>query len=66
MRTTLDLDPKLLSELVEVTGEKSKSKAVHKALEEYVRRRRIEELRGMLGKMNLATDWYEFRHAEPR
>ena len=34
MRTTLDLDPKLLEDVVRATGRKSKAKAVSKALEE--------------------------------
>lgn len=66
MRTTLDIDEGLLEELVKLTGEKSKSKALNKALEEYIRRRRIEELRAMLGTIDLVDNWYELRHMEPR
>ncbi len=36
MRTTLDIDSTLLDAVVETTGERSKTKAVNKALEEYV------------------------------
>ena len=65
MRTTLDVDEKLLEEIVELTGETSKSKAVNKALEEYVRRMRIDHLLSLLGKLDLdLDDWYEFRHME--
>jgi metal-responsive CopG/Arc/MetJ family transcriptional regulator len=66
MRTTLDLDEGLLEELVKLTGEKSRSKALNKALGEYVRRRRIEELRAALGTIDLVDNWYELRHVEPR
>ena len=66
MRTTLDVDEKLLEGVLEVTGEKSKSKAVSKALEEYIRRKRIQELRDMAGTIDLADSWYELRHMEPR
>ena len=66
MRTTLDVDQKLLNDVVEVTGEKSKSKAVSKALEEYIRRKRIQELRDMAGTIDLVDNWYELRHMEPR
>jgi Arc/MetJ family transcription regulator len=66
MRTTLDIDEKLLAEVVAVTGEKRRSKALNKALEEYIRHKRIEELRGMLGKIDLVDNWYEIRHMEPR
>ncbi len=48
-----------------ITGEASKNKAVNKALEDYVRRVRIEELLASLGKLDLdLDDWYEFRHME--
>ena len=66
MRTTLELDEKLVEAVTELTGVKSKSKAVNKALEEYVRRQRIEELRAMLGKIDLVDNWYKLRHMEPR
>ena len=65
MRTTLDVDPKLLTDVVKVTGEKSKSKAVNKALEEYIRYSRVERLLDLQGKLDLdLDDWYEFRHTE--
>lgn len=66
MRTTLDIDEKLLEEVLKLTGEKSKSRAVCKAVEEYIRRKRIEELRQMAGTVDLVDNWYELRHMEPR
>ena len=53
MRTTLDIDAKLLDGVVAATGEKSKSKAVSKVLEEFVRGIKIDELRAMAGKMQI-------------
>ena len=50
IRTTLDVDSKLLSDVLELTGEKSKSKAVNKALRQYLRSKSIAELRAMAGK----------------
>ena len=65
MRTTLDLDEKLLEQVIEATGEKSKTKAVNKAMEEYIRRIRIRHLLSLEGKLDLdLDDWYEFRHME--
>ena len=65
MRTTIDIDPALLEKAEESMGEKSPSKAVNKALAEYVRRRRIAELRASLGTWTLnLDDWYEVRHEE--
>ncbi len=66
MRTTLDVDDKLLDDVVKLTGAKSKSKAVSTALDEYIRRRKIDELRAMLGTVDLVDNWYELRHMEPR
>ena len=66
MRTTLEIDEKLLDEVLTLTEEKSKGKAVSKALREYIRRKRIEELRAMLGTIDLVDNWYELRHMDPR
>ena len=65
MRTTLDIDKKLLDEVLSETAEKSKSKAVNKALEEYVRHLRTQRLLALQGKLDLnLDDWYEVRHME--
>jgi len=65
MRTTIDVDERLMGQVEAITGEASKNKAVNKALEDYVRRVRIEELLASLGKLDLdLDDWYEFRHME--
>jgi len=65
MRTTVDLDEELLEEVEELTGEKSLSKAVNKAMSEYVRAARLKNLLALKGKVDLnLDDWYEFRHAE--
>ncbi len=53
MRTTLDIDEKLLEEIERATGEAGKSKAVCKALEEYLRMKAVKELLAM--KIDL--DW---------
>ena len=66
MRTTMDIDRKLLDDVVALTGEKTKGKAVNKALEEYIRKKRIEELRAMAGTIDLVDNWYELRHMDPR
>lgn len=64
MRTTLDVDPDLLDAVVETTGERSKTKAVSKALEEYVRRTKIAELRAMAGRIHLDDTRQEQREAD--
>ncbi len=65
MRTTLDVGEKLLAAVVEMTGEKNKSRAVGKVLEEYARAKRIARLRSMLGKLDpKLDDWRGFRNLE--
>ena len=56
MRTTVDIDEKLLADVVEQTGEKSKGKALNKALEEYLYWRAVEGLRAMAGKVEFMDD----------
>jgi Arc/MetJ family transcription regulator len=60
----LDIDPELLHRVEEITGESSPSKAVNLALKEFVRRRKLNELRQLLGTMNLEDNWRELEHAE--
>lgn len=64
MRTTIDIDEKLMEKVVKATGEKSKSKAVNKVLEEYVRRRAIEDIRAMAGKIQIDDVREEQRAAD--
>ena len=64
MRTTLDIDEKLMAEAVRFTGEKNRSKAVSNVLSEFVRRRKLEELRALIGNMGLTDDWREREEAE--
>lgn len=49
MRTTLDLDEKLIEDASRLANGKTKKAVVEEALREFIRRRRIEELRGMIG-----------------
>ncbi len=66
MRTTLDVDPKLLRDVLELTGEKSKSKAVSKALKQYLRSKSIAELRAMAGKVAIDDVTAEQSEADRR
>ena len=51
MRTTLDINSKLLDQVVNATGEKSKSKAVTAALKEFIRRKHAQEFIDSWGKI---------------
>ena len=56
MRTTLDLPVGLVEEARSVLGFKSKTDTVVLALREIVRRRRIDELKDLLGRVELDVD----------
>lgn len=56
MRTTLDLPENLLEEARRILGFKSKTDTVVLSLTELVRRRRIEELKSLAGKVELELD----------
>jgi Arc/MetJ family transcription regulator len=56
MRTTLDLPEDLVAEARNVLGFKSKTDTVVLALRELVRRRRLEELKELLGRVRLDID----------
>ena len=64
MRTTLDIDERLLGAVVKATGEKSRSKAVQKVLEDYLRHRAIDELRNSAGKLGIDDMQEEQRFAD--
>lgn len=56
MRTTLDLPEPLIEEARRLLGFKSKTDTVVLSLQELVRKKRIEELKAMLGKVKLEID----------
>ena len=53
MRTTLDIPAPLIEEARRLLGFKSKTDTVVLSLQELIRRRRIEELKSMLGSVQL-------------
>jgi hypothetical protein len=56
MRTTLDLPENLVEEARRMLGFKSKTDTIIFALSELVRRRRIEQLKSMMGSVRLDID----------
>ena len=56
MRTTLDLPTDLVDEARNALGFKSKTDTVVLALRELVRRRRLDELKTLLGHVRLEID----------
>lgn len=64
MRTTLVLDAETLPELMEITGAASKSEAVRRALEEFIRIKRTEELLALRGRFDIEDGWRELRELD--
>lgn len=56
MRTTLDIPEPLIEEARRLLGFKSKTDTVVLSLQELVRRRRIDELKEMMGHVRLEID----------
>ncbi len=54
MRTTLTIKEDLLIKVKELSGAKTKKEAVEKALEEYVRKRKVKEIMKLEGKIDLS------------
>jgi len=53
MRTTIDLDDDLVREAMDLLGERTKRAVIQRSLEELIRQKRRERLRGKLGKLHL-------------
>lgn len=56
MRTTLDIPAELIEEAKQILGFKSKTDTVILSLRELIRRRRIEELKDLMGSVELEID----------
>lgn len=64
MRTTLNLDAGLIKEPMSLTGAKTKTAAIHLAVSELVRRKKLEGLKILSGKVRLADNWRELEQLE--
>jgi len=65
MATNLSLDPDLLEEAFEVSGERTKKAAVTKALEEFIARRRQKRLLELMGKLEW-DDGFDYKAERSR
>ncbi|RJO63280.1 MAG: hypothetical protein C4523_21185 [Myxococcales bacterium] len=53
MRTNVTLDEALVSELLDLSGEKTKTAAVTAAVKEQIRRAKLKKLAGLLGRVEV-------------
>ena len=65
MRTTLDIPEELIEEARRILGFKSKTDAVIVSLRELIRRQRIDELKQLLGTIELDVDIPKSRRRPP-
>jgi Arc/MetJ family transcription regulator len=64
MRTTITLDKDILDSLLEETRAKSKASAVKIAIDSYLKKKRIEKIKFMKGKIEFDMTADEIRHYE--
>ncbi len=65
-RTTITLSRELVDELVSVTGASSKTQAVTLAIKEDLRKRKLENIKGMAGGLEFDIEAEELRHGAER
>lgn len=53
MRTTINIDRRLLEEALELSNVRTKKELINLSLKEFVRRRHLEKLKKRLGKCDL-------------
>lgn len=61
MRTTIELPDSLMEEALKVSNQKTKTAVIVSALENLIRKNRIEELQKYKGKVNLPINLVELR-----
>jgi predicted CopG family antitoxin len=64
MRATVTIEKEVLDELVKATGARSKSAAVKKIIDEYLRKRKVQNILAMKGKLSFDLTADEIRHHE--
>lgn len=62
MRATVTIEKDILDALIKETKTRSKASAVRVAVEDYLRRKKIEKIRAMKGKLKFDMTADEIRH----
>jgi len=57
MRATLNIPDDLLAEVQKICGEKSKTKAITTAMQEFIKQKKIKQLIALKGKVQIDYDW---------
>lgn len=64
MRTTVTMSDEVLTDLMRFSDAKTKTEAVNRAVEEWVRLRKIRELRSLRGRLSFDQGIEEIRRAD--
>ncbi|MBI5198782.1 MAG: DUF2191 domain-containing protein [Nitrospirae bacterium] len=64
MRSTVTIEKEKLDKLLKETKSRSKASAVKVAIDEYLRRKKIEKIKSMKGKLEFTMTADEIRHRE--
>jgi Arc/MetJ family transcription regulator len=64
MRATLNIPDELIDEVQRLSGQKTKTQAIVSVMEEYVRRRKVDELLALRGKIAIDYEWEQEEEAE--
>jgi hypothetical protein len=64
MRATLNIPDELIDEVQRLSGEKTKTGAIVTVMEDFVRRRKMEDLLALRGKISIEYDWEQEEEAE--
>ncbi|HCC68358.1 MAG TPA: DUF2191 domain-containing protein [Nitrospiraceae bacterium] len=64
MRATVTIEKDKLDTLVKETKSRSKASAVKIAIDEYLRKKKIEKIKSMKGKLEFTMSADEIRHRE--
>ncbi|MBN1292944.1 MAG: type II toxin-antitoxin system VapB family antitoxin [Candidatus Latescibacteria bacterium] len=64
MRATLNIPDELIEELMKMSGTKTKTQAICLAIEEYNRRKKVDKLLSLQGKVDMDDTWQEMEEIE--
>jgi hypothetical protein len=62
VKTTLNIPEGLVKKTMQLSKSKTKTEAIIAALEEYIRRKKLEGIVGLEGKLRFFGDWEKVRH----
>lgn len=64
MRTTLKIDDLLMKKLLEITQEKSKTRATTTAIKDYIKKKQIKKILSYQGKLDIENNWQQLEKEE--